>query len=202
MKRFIATAAILAAATVSQAQLLDVELTATPIKVGATTNALITDEVFDVWGVYANNPNAGAATSLELTFAGDFFDLGGTTFLNNQSDPGNPQVFGNEAPDALFVLPDAVDPADVLAVETTDSTSLLTSSYTVAGGADLIPGSSENVPVAVISVVSGTAFDIQDIFQEGRAAIGGEFATVVAVPEPTTALLAGLALVGFVARRK
>lgn len=197
MKRFFATAAILAAATAVQAQLVDIETRLVPIKTGATTNDLVTPDPFDVWEIVATNNNAGAATSVEIDLAGDFLGFGDTTF---KAGSENPVIFGFEAPDSFFVLPAGTDPADVLAVNTTDSSTQLATSYTVAGGADLIPGGGAETTIATISLPAGTAFELPMVY--GRAAIGGVFTDIVGIPEPTSVLLAGLAMVGFVARRR
>lgn len=200
MKRFIALAVALAVPSFAAAEAITTKLV--QLKANATTNALVYAGEFDVYSIVASNPNAAAATSLELSLGGtDMLGLADRTF---KVGANNPLVFGFEAPDSFFVLPAGVDPADVLAVNTVDTATSLATSYTVAGGAELIPAGGVDVPIVTISVPAGTAWELPEVL--GRAAVSGAFESVVGatvdIPEPTTVMLAGLALVGFAARRK
>lgn len=163
------------------------------------TNALVLGEEFDIWTVSASNPNAQDVTSLSLEFTGqDFLGTGGVLFKNGAE---NPIVFGFEAPDAFFVVPDGFDPPLILAVDSEDSSTRLAASYTIAGGGALIPAGGALTPIATISVPSGTPFSLADNFASGNSAIGGQFVDFFAlpdhegcIPEPTAAATGLLAL--------
>lgn len=191
-----ATAAVASTAIARPSNILLPELVL--VGAGRTTNDLVTPDPFDVYEVVISNPYDQAVTSLELSFPGEnLLGFGDTTF---KAGADNPVIFGFEAPDAFFVLPDGTDPADVLAVEVEDSSTRLAASYTVAGGAELIPGGT-SATVATISILSGSQIELPAFL--GRAVLGGEFAPVghgfyflPCVPEPTAGLLALVATFG------
>lgn len=201
--RYFATAlTLLAVATTAQGQLVGLCPSLVLVRTGATTNDFITPNPFDVYRLNFFNPNDMPVTSLEINLPGDFLGLGNTTF---KAGPENPVLFGFEAPDTFFVLPDGVDPSDVLAVNTVDTSTRLASSFTVAGGADLVPAKG-SAPIATISVPAGVPFERPEVL--GRAAIGGVFVNLLTlvehprcIPEPTAGVLACLALAGAAVRR-
>lgn len=151
--------------------------------------------IVDVYEVTVENPNAGDATSLEFAFPGDWVNnqSGGLTFQDSNALP----VLGPyTVADTFFVLPTGTSD---LAVDIVDDNTMLQASYTVEGEVALVPAGG-SVVVAVLSVPTGGEVDAASFV--GAAAIGGELEEVLFIPEPSTALLAGLALVGFLARRK
>lgn len=195
MKRFAAFAVVVSLAASAHAAPIVATLQQT--QAGATTSPFVFDGQFDTYIVVADNPNDEAVTSLELSLdVPNALNLADITF---KAGSDNPIVFGFEAPDTFFVVPGSVDVADVLAVDTTDDGAVLRSSFTVAGGAELIPGMG-SATIATINVPAGSPVELP--LELGRAAIGGQFETVVSIPEPTTVMLAGLALAGFAARRR
>ena len=113
------------------------------------------------------------ATSVEMAFTGDFFQFDGVgaTFRN---DPSIPAFFGNHFfPDSFFILPDA---ANVLAVDTVDTTAQLSSSFTLPGDTVILPGNGAKTTIAFLTVPAGNAMPV---FVSGRAAIGGAFEDIV-----------------------
>ena len=196
MKRIAAFAAVVALAASATAAPLPYSLNLVASQ--QTTNAFVYDGEFDVYNVEVSNPNDAPATSLELTLP--LTDAINTVDNNNFSNSADlPVVFGFTAPDTFFVIPSDQLVADVLAVEVEDSDSILSAGFTVAGGAELVPAQGSAI-VATIAVPTGVAVDLPVVI--GEAAVGGML-EIVGVPEPTTALLAGLSLVGFgFARRR
>lgn len=191
MRYALATLSLLTATATAEAQFSDLYAQLVLVDAGRTTNDLITTEAFDVYRIDAFNPNNLPATSLELDLSGDFLGFGDTTF---KAGPENPVIFGFEAPDTFFVVPDGTDPVDVLAVEVEDSSTRLAASFTVAGGAELVPGGGVPTPIVTLSVPSGTEINFRSPI--GRAAIAGVFVCISCVPEPTAGVLALLTLVG------
>lgn len=164
------------------------------------THALVFTGQYDVYTLYAHNPTDFPATSLELTLEGSsFLNLADRTFVAGAELP---TVFGFETPDTFFVLPDGVDPADVRAVNVEDTSTRLSAAYTVAGGAELIPAMG-SAPIATITVPSGTdVSNFRAVSPIGRAAVAGVLYAVWSTPEPTSAVLAGLALAAATQRRR
>lgn len=199
MARILALGAVLACAAVSEAQLDFIYIDLQQVGEGRTTNDLVYSSPFDVYEIVATNPNVGAVTSLEIDLAGNFLGTGLTAF---KTGAANPVIFGFEAPDSFFVLPEGTDPADVLAVNTVDTSTQLATSYTVAGGADLIPGGGVPTTIVTVSVPAGTPYDLPLFF--GRAAIGGVFVDLGCgiCPEPGAGVLAMLATLGAWSRRR
>lgn len=190
MTRFFALVAVLAVSSVASAVALDgrYELrtadipTFDPVEFAPGPNV-------DVYDVIVSNSNDGDATSLELALIGDFQNFGTRTF----NPDGELQMLGpNTVADSFFVV------ANELAVEPVDQDGVLSASYTISGGGVLVPAGGEAL-VAVVTVPTGVS--IEAALSGGRAAIGGAFEAVQFIPEPSTAILAGLALVGFAARR-
>lgn len=194
MKRFLAIAMVCGMVSPSLGAAITTKLVLQ--KSAATTNALVYPGEFDVYSVVATNPNDAPATSLELNvdFPGKL-DLADRTF---KAGPENPLVFGFEAPDTFFVLPAGTDPADVLAVNTIDTPTGIGSSFTVAGGAELIPALGE-APILTVSVPTGTVLELPEVL--GRAAVRGQFEEVLGIPEPSAFVLAALGAFGFARRR-
>lgn len=167
----------------------------------ATFNSDLTPgPAVDVYHVTVSNPNASDATAfnMSLTSAGLFVNNnpGGLTFSQTGTDL--PAIATFTFGESFFVLP----AGQILSVGDVDTASELATDVTLAGTTALIPGSGSAV-VAVLSVPAGTQLD-QSGFS-GNAAVDGAFSAITfgeVIPEPSTALLAGLALVGFVARRK
>ncbi len=166
-------------------------------------------EPVDVYHVSLCNCNPLPVRALQIGFEGDF--------VNNDTDSG---VTFKETADLIDIGPYAVadsffvvndDVSLVLAVSsyTIDDGNALRSAYTLAGAPTLIPAMAERV-VAVLSVPAGSPALDASIVRQPAADVGGQFSNFVflpdnstpCIPEPTTAALAGLALVGFAARRR
>lgn len=147
--------------------------------------------------VVGNYANDFPATSLSIDLRGSFINMN-TSPISFKSNNSLPTLGGpNTVADTYFVVPDA---SKVLAVRTIDSSTQLASSYTTQGGATLIPARGEAV-VAVLSVLAGSA-PPRFPYLPGYAVVNGALERIAALPEPTTCVLAGLALVGAVARRR
>ena len=110
----------------------------------------------------------GDATSVELFFGGNFFQIAGAGAAFRDTS-GIPNFFGNDFPDSFFVLPGS---ANVLAAGTVDTETELSSSFTLPGDTAILPGGGAVTPIAFLTVPSG---DAGPTFQGGRAAIGGAF---------------------------
>lgn len=172
-----------------------------PVQAGATTSPFVTPDPYDVWELVVTNPNPSPATSIEFAVEGPFLGTADTTFKVGSDIP---VVFGFDAPDTFFVLPDGVDPADVLAVDVEDSATRLAASYTVAGGAELLPGGGVSTTLATLSTPAGANVINDSNLVGGRAVVDGEFVCIgnlgfqgfcarQEVPEPAGALLAAVA---------
>jgi hypothetical protein len=162
-------------------------------------NVLIYDpnSFYDTWIFQVRTTDGLNYDSLSLDFhaaAGTFFTLGPTTFKSGAS---NPTVFGFEVPECFFVLPPGAAP---LAGTQIDTASELQSDFTTAGGLPLIPASGERVPVAFFSVKSGTGFGVRSSYPFPALAVhaGGAPQDIFAEdsPEPSSIVLAGLAILG------
>lgn len=197
MKRLIAAALFAASATTAHADLSQVVLTTELVHKDGSTTPLLYEGLYDVYVVLAKNPNEAPVTSLELEFVGDFLNLAGLTF---KPGPDFPIPFGFEAPDTFFALPLDVDLAKVLAVDVEDTDTRLAASYTIAGGAELIPAGGVLEPIATLSVPADTVLDVSRF--GGRAVIGGEFVPVGVIPEPAGATLVFLSIAGWATKRR
>ena len=163
------------------------------------------DGEYDVYQITAENPNAADATSLELSlnasdFGGAFIQAASASeTVKGGAELGD--VLGFENPDSFFVVP--AGPDILLAPGTgVDTANQLAGSFTVAGDTALIPAGGSAV-IATIAVPGDTpTLAAVPNLVLGRGAVAGEFVNVVMIPEPAAALLAGLAVVGFVARRR
>jgi hypothetical protein len=119
------------------------------------------------------------------------------TFKNDGST-GLPMLGSRLIAETFFNLPSGLAP---LAIDTIDNNTTLSSNYTVAGDVALSPAHGSAV-VATLSLLAGVELDSST--WSGQATVGEMFEPIVFVqiPEPSMVLLASLALVGFVARRK
>lgn len=201
MIRNLAVGLVLLGAVVCEAQTnLSLNSELVLIEAGRTINDLLNAEPYDVYEFVVTNFNGTAASSVELQLDGDFLNLGDTTFKVGAE---NPMIFGFEAPDSFFVLPDGVDPADVLAVNVEDSSTRLAASYTIAGGAELIPANG-SVTLATLSTPAGAEPSIR--FIPGRAFFGvsfvGRICFPTCIPEPSAGVMACAAILGALARRR
>lgn len=196
MTRFFAIAALAVSATFANA--MEINTTLELVSENQETNALVYDGMFDVYNIVAVSELGDAATSLELRLEGNFITAGGRAI---KSGAALPVVFGQIAPDSFFVIPEGVNESNILAAPgtTEDTEGVIASSFTVSGDVQLIPGDGTPTVIATISVPAGAGFELPEVL--GRAAVAGGFVPVFGVPEPSTAILAGLALVGFAARR-
>jgi hypothetical protein len=157
----------------------------------------------DVYNLVAANPNPYPVSSIGLSLNGDFINLG-LPSMAFKAGAELPTLGPNKVAETFFVVP---DPSKVLAVGTIDSNGSLASNYTTQGGATLIPAQGSSV-VAVLSLAAGSPFPSMAGWT-GNAAINGVLepgwiflTSLPPFPEPTSGVLAGLALVGAAARRR
>ena len=156
----------------------------------------------DVYTVSVTNPaenNDVSAIGLDLPNAAGTYLNNGNTAVN----PGPLAVAGpNSVADTVFISP--VPTADLLGAGLVDTASQFTVNYAIAGGGVFVP-SGATVAVASLVVPAGSAAPDFSAFAgnvEFTLGTGQAGEPIQFIPEPSTALLAGLALVGFVARRK
>jgi hypothetical protein len=152
----------------------------------------------DVYEVVVFNPNDDDATALEIALFGDFVNQGVPSIAFRRHDSDRLPWLGlNLVADTFFILPSGAD--FPLAVDIVDTNAQLSASWTVAGDVALAPAAGSAI-VANISVPTGVPIDMSN--WSGRAVVDGRFEEIRFIPEPTSALIAGLALVSFVMRRK
>jgi hypothetical protein len=200
MTRFFALVAVLAVSTAANAA----TLTGSVVK--AQTNVVTFDpNTFgpgpnvDVYHVVVENPNAILADSIGLSLTGEFqnFASAPLTFKANTSLP---TLGPNTVAETFFVVP---NPATILGVNTVDSSTALASNFTSQGGGNFIAAGGSSI-LAVLSVPTGSPA-LTGAGWTGNAAVGGVLETISfapVIPEPTTCVLAGLALAGAAARRR
>ena len=194
MKNVLAIA-IVFAATSAFAAPLSGSLTTLALGVAATDPTTFAPVAADFYAVTVDNPNAADATSITLSLPHTAAAIGLQTRDGAAVPPtGGPFTFA----DSFFVSPTGTA-TDLLGVAQTDSAVLLEGSYTIAGGGVFVLAGG-SADLAVLAVPAGTPVD--PLALSGEAAVGGVLEPINFIPEPSTALLAGLALVGFVARRK
>ncbi len=163
--------------------------------------------VADVYGFQLSNGGDLDVNAIGLTL--NAADLGLSTFFVDSTSFANPSdlTFEGALPtfrgapitDSFVVLPGDLGPLEVNSIF---ENGRIDTNYTTAGGI-LVPAMSE-VIVAHLSVPAG---EVPMMPSEPGATGSVVFtdtttAPILGIPEPSTALLAGLALVGFVARRK
>ena len=160
----------------------------------------------DVYTVTVENPNTSAIIAIGL----DLPNAAGT-YLNNgntATNPGPLVVAGmNSVADTVFISP--VPTADLLGTGIVDTASQFTVNYAIAGGGVFVPANGGTAAVASLVVPTGATLDFTafsgtawfELDENSMPTFPGQ-AIFDLIPEPSTALLAGLALVGFVARRK
>jgi hypothetical protein len=178
------------------------------VKTGThTTNPLIYFGLFDTWEFQVKSVGTPAinvdAMSLNFTSAsGAMLTDGGTTFKQGSA---NPVVFGFEAPDCFFVLPNG---ATQLAATQVDNANILQSDYTTQGAVILVPNTGVPTTVAAFSVPTGTTFGGGQFpggvyFAGGAAVSQGDppEPIIFQVPEPATLALLAPALLAAFARR-
>ncbi len=156
----------------------------------------------DVFQLVVSNPHAGGATSVELAITGSFVNLNAGAALTFKAGTDLPTLGPNTVGESFFVVPDGFTAGDILGVNTSDDGSTLASSYTLPGTTPFVPGDGQAV-LAVLSVETGstTALALAQ-GTVGVVAIDGELHTLSFIPEPSTAILAMLGLVGVAARRR
>jgi hypothetical protein len=148
----------------------------------------------DVYHLIVENPNAFPATSLALNLTGPFVNLGApaVSFRNSAELPA---LGPNKVAESFFVIPTDKTIAQVLAVNTQDSNGVLSTSFTIQGGANLIPAGGSSV-VAVLSIPVGSSLPSRFSWS-GEAVVNGVLQRIeFRGPEPTSCVLAGLALMG------
>lgn len=159
--------------------------------------------VIDVYHLQVTNPNAYPATSLSLSLSSprSFINLNSSA-LTFKANANLPALGPFKVAESFFVVP---NPATILAVGTSDTSDLLASSYTSAGGATFIPAGGTSV-VAVLSVAAGSGLPTNYVNWGGTAAVNGVLEDVGILtppfPEPTSGVLAGLGLLVAAARRR
>lgn len=156
--------------------------------------------VIDAYHVELTNPNRAAVSSLQLELVGDWlnYSSGGVSL---RAEAALPVLGPFRVAETYFVYPGDA-PAAPLAVEVVDTDELLSASYTFSGDQALIEAG-ETTVVAVLSVPAGAdaVSGLLPVF--GRAVVDGVFECVgypgdcfplVQHPEPSTLVLASLAL--------
>lgn len=198
MTRFFALAAILAVATVATAAPLTTKLIKAQTNVATfDPNTFGPGPNIDVYHLEVTNPNSILADSIGLSLTGEFqnFAAAPLTFKNNTSLP---TLGPNTVAETFFVVP---NPATILGVNTVDSSTALASNFTAQGGGNFVAAGGSSI-LAVLSVPAGS---LEPSMQgwTGNAAVGGVLEDIqFGIPEPTTCVLAGLALVGAATRRR
>jgi hypothetical protein len=165
----------------------------------------------DVYHVSLCNCNPLPVRSLQLGFESNFVNNNGDFGITFKETADLPALGPFVVADSFFVVNE--DPSLVLAVAnyTVDDGDMLQAAYTLAGPANLIPSMAERV-VAVLSVPAGSSALDSSIVRGALTDIDGQFLdsvvfrldnnTPCSIPEPTTCVLAGLALVGAAGRRR
>ena len=169
----------------------------------------------DVYHVVVGNPNSLDVTSLELSFPGTFQNFNSSP-LSFSDSSDLPMLGPNKVAESFFVIPAGFSASDVLAVNTIDDETGLSSSYTLPGSTSFIDTGGSAV-VAVLSVLEGTTLSADGF--NGRASVNGQFENIGGngcfyltcpcdfhpnspdCPEPSTALLIVLGIVGIAVRR-
>lgn len=202
MTRFFALAliALLAAAPASASVIGSIAPAALSVDDGL-------EPVADVWAFSLTNETDSDINAITLTL--NAADFGAEAWLQTDGGFYNPSelTFGPGAlpefrgfpiTDTFVVLPEGLDP---LAAVQEFGDDRINTSYTVSGG--ILVGAGETVTVAHLSVAAGT--DLMMPRDEGVTGSVVDLLSVqspiVGIPEPTSAILVGLALVGFAARR-
>lgn len=168
------------------------------------------DVEVDVYNVVVTNPNAFNV----YTFSLDLPSEGAPYFASTQSvGTGFPQLGPFTVADSFFLRNAAAPGGAVNPIGIADSASGLSGTVTVLAAdptngnapvddaARIAVGAGGTSALAVLAVPAGSSAITGASFS-GTAVIDGSLEQIVFIPEPSTALLAGLALVGFVARRK
>lgn len=203
MKRHLALLLVLSGAVFAQAQPNDLIHSIVQIEAGQTTNDLVTPDPFDIYQISITNSNASPASLLEMAVTGDLLGFGDTTF---KADAENPVIFGFEAPDTFFIVPDETE---VLTSDVEDSPTRLAARFQVLGGDELVPGGGVTTPIMTVSVPAGSPFSLPLV--SGRALVDGEFVCVRSlggpevscdIPEPAAGLLAAIGAAGVPLRRR
>ena len=191
MKRFVALAAVLTIAGAAQAELMGrAELISSNV-------ATFDPSIFapgpnvDVYHVIVDNGFAADVTSVELLLPGQWLNLNASD-LTFKNGTGLPTLGPNLVAESFFVVPEGRTPAQILPVNVEDSDTTLGAAYTLQGGGVFVPASGSAV-LAVLSVPTGAAVD--QLAFSGAGVVSGAREVINFIPEPTAAVLAGLALV-------
>lgn len=205
MTRFLAFAliAVLAVAPASASVIASLNLAATNVDDGIAPLA-------DVYQLALTNMGDVAVTSLGLDFTPA--DIGVTEFFVDgftasdlfpaqltAADGTLPEFRGAPITHTFVVKPEGVNPLFVTDGQVNDGTAFIFN-YTSGDG---LVGPDETVGVAHLSVPAGEVPSVPSALGAlGSFVRDGELLPIAGIPEPATALLAGLAAVGFVARRR
>jgi hypothetical protein len=200
MTRFFALVAVLAVSAAATAAPLRGSLVKSESNVATfDPNIFAPGPAIDIYHVVIENPNASATTSVGLTLDGSFINLGAPA-VSFRNSAALPTLGPNKVAESFFVIPADKTTAQVLAVNTEDTAGVLSTSFTIQGGANLIPAGGSSI-LAVLSVAAGSPEPSQ-LNWTGNGAVNGVLEAIQFIPEPTTCVLAGLALVGAAARRR
>ena len=126
----------------------------------------------DTYEFHITNIHLANITSLDLSFSGEFFTHADANEAFRAST-GLPMIFGLEIPDSFFVVPDS---GAILHADTVDSTTELTSSFTLPGDEILIPGCGHTTVAAFFTVPTGAG---PPELLSGRAAFDGPVTDLV-----------------------
>jgi hypothetical protein len=156
----------------------------------------------DEYRVALLNSGDVAVSALQLRFEGNFVNnntASGVSFSARTTFQSITAPFS--LADSFFVAPLGEFGTFLPAPgQTIDNGSVLAATYTLSGPPRLIPAFSTRT-VAVLAVPAGSPPPGYHTLTYGAAIIGDEL-VVFKAPEPTTCVLAGLALVGAAARRR
>lgn len=202
MKRFFALALALCAASAAQAASILVGLE----QLQTNFTSTLTPAPTDIWLVRVlENANTDPVFSFDLAIPGTFVQSVGAPTVANTSGPI--LVAGVlPAADTYFSVPNAITPGNIAIAPgtATDSAALLEAAYTITGATPILQPGQIDVILATLAVPAGTDLTLPELLGTAavRTATGPVAVDVISIPEPSTVLLAGLASVGFLARRK
>lgn len=164
----------------------------------------------DVWGLSVTNGETQPVTSVSVRLNGPFVNNNSASGVTFKVGTGLPRIGPFPQADTFFVLPTGGLQNLVVTPGTIDSDGVLAAEFSTSDGSPLIPAGSSQILVAY-SVPAGSPFvpldEIVDCgcFKSGDEVLPGTIyleISLLACPEPTTCVLAGLALVGAAARRR
>lgn len=198
MKRFVACIALTAVvAFASSVQAASIVGSFSLEQSGATTNALIFPDAYDVY--HFNLSSDMDVSGFALDFQGDFINSFASAYTSADS-AALPQQLGFDSPDSFFVYPSGTLAGDVTIGGGIDNGTQLRGGLVINGNPTIVPGDGTPTTVAVLSVPEGTVVD-ESLFVSsefyGFGLVNGEEVAITFIPEPATFALAGLALCGF-----